>query len=246
MTVRVYHLDSRATDQQRVGVMFGECDISGLWAQGVYTLVAEVATDSADMAFRATNSLDTGWWRWNANGSPVKVQALFPGTDCRSTSVGDVVATPEGYYVCARMGWERLSLTPQQAPLPPAGERLPLSPGDVHLTPLRGEISLCGARGLTNSTEITLVDCPECQRLHEALTAPPQVSPQEFCAALKALRPTVIGCKLSEEGTVRVRDRNLLWVQLPMLPCLDDVPAAAKMLASADVEMAEDDAEIGA
>jgi hypothetical protein len=55
-----------------------------------------------------------------------------------------------------------------------------------------------------------------------------------------------VGVKLSEEGLVRVRDKALMWVDTPCKPYSDDVKAVLAMLASADRELAADDAELAA
>lgn len=70
------------------------------------------------------------------------------------------------------------------------------------------------------------------------------LSPQEFAVRLRMVRPSVIGCKLAEDGTVRVRCSKLMWVGLPCKPYLSDLEQAARMLQSADREQQAEDAEL--
>ena len=74
----------------------------------------------------------------------------------------------------------------------------------------------------------------------------PLLSTVDFGNRLRDARPSVVGVKLSEEGLVRVRDSALMWVDTPCKPYADDVSAVLAMLASADRELAADDAELAA
>ena len=68
-----------------------------------YVHVADVATDKPDVAFHLTNNIDNGW---HVNSRVTPVGAAVSGA--RSTSVGDVVVTPNGErWLCAPFGWEK-------------------------------------------------------------------------------------------------------------------------------------------
>ena len=68
-----------------------------------YVRVATVATDDIDCAYQFTNTIDKYWWD-NAG-----VTSHFPGKGCRSTSVGDILVTPNGTFRCAGTGWDKVS-----------------------------------------------------------------------------------------------------------------------------------------
>ena len=62
-----------------------------------YVLVAEVETNSKDVAFERTNSIDCAWF--DNEGVIVHEKA-------RSTSMGDVVVLPNGEaHLCEMLGW---------------------------------------------------------------------------------------------------------------------------------------------
>ena len=67
---------------------------------GGYTAVAEVATDSLDVAYRDTNHIDRNW-RENES-----VTAL--SREVRSTSVGDLFIQDGVVHVVASFGFERI------------------------------------------------------------------------------------------------------------------------------------------
>ena len=67
-----------------------------------YTKIAEVECDALDDVFEATNHIDRNW----LHNPEVKASYVLRA---RSTSVGDVVVTPEGKKMyCASVGWEEL------------------------------------------------------------------------------------------------------------------------------------------
>jgi hypothetical protein len=72
----------------------------------------------------------------------------------------------------------------------------------------------------------------------------PLLSAVEFGNRLREARPSVVGVKLSDQGLVRVRCKTLMWVDTPCKPYADDVKAVLAMLASADRQLAHDDAEL--
>ena len=59
--------------------------------------------EKCEQAFMLTNSIHNAWWN-NAN-----VTAMFPNDSCRSTSVGDQVLVGTTKYVCADVGWEKIT-----------------------------------------------------------------------------------------------------------------------------------------
>ena len=69
--------------------------------------VADVETDDLEDAFERTNSIDQAWWLNKG------VTKTFPGTGCRSTSVGDMAILNGVTYMCAGCGWEELTPTPK-------------------------------------------------------------------------------------------------------------------------------------
>jgi hypothetical protein len=64
-----------------------------------YQLVAELETESLEKAFELTNHISCAWW--DNEGVKLVKQS-------RSTSVGDIVITNEGTFLCDRVGWTKL------------------------------------------------------------------------------------------------------------------------------------------
>ena len=102
----VYHADTDDHDIRFRLMMRPEVD----WLQTViknklvtYKLVAEVECISLSDVFRLTNTLNYDWWLNR------EVTARFQGTQCRSTSVGDVVTFNGQAIVYAPMGTQRLN-----------------------------------------------------------------------------------------------------------------------------------------
>lgn len=59
-----------------------------------------------ELAFQYTNTIENPWWRNECVG-PVEGSKLFP---TRSTSVGDIVRTPDGaHYLVKGSGFEKLA-----------------------------------------------------------------------------------------------------------------------------------------
>ena len=56
-----------------------------------------------EKAFMLTNSIHDAWWN-NKDVSP-----MFPNEGCRSTSVGDQVLVGTTKYLCAPVGWEKIT-----------------------------------------------------------------------------------------------------------------------------------------
>jgi hypothetical protein len=71
--------------------------------KGEYELVAHVAGDDLEDAFRYTNHIETSWHK-----HPAACVAPLPG-DHRSTSVGDVVVRDGRTYVVAPVGFKLLT-----------------------------------------------------------------------------------------------------------------------------------------
>jgi hypothetical protein len=66
-----------------------------------YTHVADVETYTIDHVYELTNHIDKDWTT-NGGVTPHVARA-------RSTSVGDVVVTPIGAFICANTGWKKLA-----------------------------------------------------------------------------------------------------------------------------------------
>lgn len=64
-----------------------------------YELVAEVDTDSLEVAFERTNTIMCAWWENEG------VKAL---KETRSTSVGDVVEINGQRWLCDMVGWREI------------------------------------------------------------------------------------------------------------------------------------------
>ena len=68
---------------------------------GGYQLVAAVATENLEAAFHLTNHLEQAW---QLNDGVIAYVDC-----CRSTSVGDVMVTPDGKaHLCLMTGWREL------------------------------------------------------------------------------------------------------------------------------------------
>lgn len=61
-----------------------------------YELVAELDTDSLEVAFEKTNTIAYPWW---------DNEGLIVHKRTRSTSVGDVVEMNGKFYLCEMAGW---------------------------------------------------------------------------------------------------------------------------------------------
>ncbi len=70
------------------------------------TLAAIVATDSLEVAFESTNTIDRPW-QSNAN-------VISTGVSMRSTSVGDYVQMGINIWRCDPMGWTHVAPTKWQ------------------------------------------------------------------------------------------------------------------------------------
>ena len=64
-----------------------------------YQLVAELETESLEEAFNLTNHVNCAWW--DNEGVKLVKQS-------RSTSVGDIVITSEGTFLCEEVGWTKI------------------------------------------------------------------------------------------------------------------------------------------
>ena len=64
-----------------------------------YIHVADVEAGSLEEAYRLTNTVHRAWWT-REEVTPVA------DTPLRSTSVGDVIVTPEGPRICSSIGWK--------------------------------------------------------------------------------------------------------------------------------------------
>ena len=74
-------------------------ETAGIWPEE-YAKVAEVDTDQLEVAFELTNTIHRPWW------TNPGVRAVKP---TRSTSVGDVLVTPDGKaHRCMPSGWKTL------------------------------------------------------------------------------------------------------------------------------------------
>ena len=71
--------------------------------KGEYELVAHIASEDLEDAFRYTNHIETAWHK-----HPAACVAPMPG-DHRSTSVGDVVVRKGRTYVVAPVGFKLLT-----------------------------------------------------------------------------------------------------------------------------------------
>ena len=77
-------------------------ETANVGALTVYALVAEIETDDPQIAFDLTNNIDKDW---TLNPS---IRAFVDS--CRSTSVGDMIVTPDGEaYLVLPVGFRQLS-----------------------------------------------------------------------------------------------------------------------------------------
>lgn len=67
-----------------------------------YELVAELDTDSLEVAFEKTNTISYPWWDYEG------VLNLIVHKRTRSTSVGDIVEMNGRRYLCEMAGWTEL------------------------------------------------------------------------------------------------------------------------------------------
>lgn len=66
-----------------------------------FSKVAIVEAVDLDEVFELTNHIDKPWW--------VNKGIIWYQTGSRSTSVGDVVVTPQGTrFMCSLVGWEQI------------------------------------------------------------------------------------------------------------------------------------------
>tara|TARA_Y100000996_G_scaffold307218_1_gene243993 strand:+ start:147 stop:464 length:318 start_codon:yes stop_codon:yes gene_type:complete len=70
-----------------------------------YVLVDKNLSDreKCEKAFMLTNSIDDAWW------NNEEVTPIFDGNGCRSTSSGDYVLVGNTKYLCAPVGWEKIT-----------------------------------------------------------------------------------------------------------------------------------------
>ena len=61
------------------------------------------AYEKCEKAFMLTNSITGAWWLNK------EVAAMFDGDGCRSTSSGDYVLVGNTKYLCAPVGWEKIT-----------------------------------------------------------------------------------------------------------------------------------------
>ncbi|MFW6118821.1 MAG: hypothetical protein ACOC7S_00645 [Planctomycetota bacterium] len=73
-----------------------------------YRLVARVETERLEEAYRKTNTVARAWWE----NEGVRPQTAPP---VRSTSVGDVVVTGDGPWLCLPTGWEQVERLKQRS-----------------------------------------------------------------------------------------------------------------------------------
>jgi hypothetical protein len=64
-----------------------------------YQLIAETETDNLEKAFELTNHISCAWWD-NEGVTTVKKS--------RSTSIGDIIITNEGKFICYTNGWKKI------------------------------------------------------------------------------------------------------------------------------------------
>lgn len=82
---------------------FGTKGIAKAFVGGQYDLVAEVDTNSLDVAYERTNSIQGPWW------DNEDVVAKFDGEGCRSTSVGDVVEVNGKFFIVDSFGFQPMT-----------------------------------------------------------------------------------------------------------------------------------------
>ena len=59
--------------------------------------------EKCEKAFMLTNSIEDAWW------NNEEVTPMFSGDGCRSTSSGDYVLVGNTKYLCAPVGWEKIT-----------------------------------------------------------------------------------------------------------------------------------------
>lgn len=121
--ITVLHLSDRATRDQRCDAMMGYDEekhrvlCAELLRAGLYDCVAVVCTTDQDTAFHHTNHIDSAWNEPQLAASRGVVPASPTGM--RSTSVGDIIADKDGFYVVASFGFKYigdLMVNDQQEP----------------------------------------------------------------------------------------------------------------------------------
>lgn len=102
--IEVYHFDmERAAHNEKILYFIRPKaeDVLNLVKQGIYTKVAEVASNDLEEAFELTNHIDSSWQENKG------VKAF---TDrARSTSVGDLCVRGDEVFVVSAIGFEKLS-----------------------------------------------------------------------------------------------------------------------------------------
>jgi hypothetical protein len=114
--ITVYHIDYvKLNREDRVNLMFGSVSLAVKYAKaGLYYKVAEINTDSLDVAFHDTNHIDHDWTTNKsvkllgpADGlDPDDVQG--PSPSHRSTSVGDLMVKDGVTYMVSNFGFKTL------------------------------------------------------------------------------------------------------------------------------------------
>ena len=64
-----------------------------------YDLVADVPSEDLEKAFALTTHIDCPWW---------ENKGTITYKKSRSTSVGDVIVTYDGTFLCESVGWKKL------------------------------------------------------------------------------------------------------------------------------------------
>ena len=70
-----------------------------------YVHVADVDTDSLDVAFERTNNVTGPWWD---NEHVYAMEAGILAKGLRSTSVGDIAVHNDTVYLCYPVGWRQV------------------------------------------------------------------------------------------------------------------------------------------
>jgi hypothetical protein len=105
--IMIYH----ATDMRKT--MFAEPkDVLAMFDNTVendgfdFEFVADIMEDDLDVAYQLTNHIDQSWCE-NIQTNP-ELGRLAQHSEHRSTSVGDVFVAPDGIYVVANFGFEKI------------------------------------------------------------------------------------------------------------------------------------------